>query len=88
MRSCAGALVFVCVCVLLLTVHGQVCGRLHLAGRVRRSARVHARVLGVRRLDEQHRVVALLDHLRFRGNFEEPLESLDTLKRRSLRRLT
>lgn len=70
------------VVVLLLTVHGQVRRRFHLARRVGRSARVHARVLGVRGLDEQDGVAALLDHLFVKWNaYETGIKRCDPAKR-------
>ena len=50
----------------MLTVHGQVRRRLHLAGRIGGAARVYARILWVRRLDQQDGVAAFLNHLRRR----------------------
>lgn len=44
-------------------MHGQVRRRLHLTGRVGGATRVDARVLRVGGLDQQHGVVAFLDHL-------------------------
>ena len=48
----------------MLTVHGQVRRRLHLAGRIGSSTRVDSRVLWICGLDQQQCVVVLLNHLR------------------------
>lgn len=53
-----------CVCVFLrLTVHGQVRRRFHLARRIGGTTREHAGILRIGRLDQEHGVIALLDHL-------------------------